>query len=595
MTDPGDAEKKAVIAAKSLWRTHLHALKAGDVEADFHVGLAGSFTLESLEPFVCAASLEAGISPSIQVAPYNQLFQVCMDHEAHFSGELDAIAILWRVEELLLNELHACLEGESRALDRAFATLAELAGAVARLRQNFNGLLIVSTPPFPQHGVATLTGMDQAARQGALFFRAVVSRWMELVGGLARVHALDMDAIQRARGADNIFDPRKWYLYKQPYKDGFLLHIGRQLGRMFKADRLTPKKCLVMDCDNTLWGGIVGEDGLEGIAVGSEFPGLPFQEVQRLALSWQRQGVFLALLSKNNEADVREVFEHHDGMILRWEHISAWQINWKPKPQNMVEIAKSLNIGLDALVFLDDNPYEIAQMREFCPQVESIQVPADSAHYLGMMQRTSFFDKLEVTSEDRSRSAMMQDERKREEVRANMSHEDFLADLELKVTFFTPEPQHLERVAQLINKTNQFNLTTIRRSAAEVKELAANEKFRLYAITVADRFGEYGLTGVAIAAIDGSVNSAVLDTFLLSCRILGRGVESAFLAAIVADLEGLDIKTVTGQFIKTAKNAPAALFYADHGFTQSNDSYWIAELGDVARAPCHITLSMKSD
>jgi FkbH-like protein len=587
--------KKAVIKAKSVWRSHVHALETGEVEANYRIGLAGSFTLESMEPFVSAAALEAGLSPAIQVAPYNQLFQVCIDYQNHFTGELEAIAIFWRIEELLSTEFNAYLKGDKGALDKALVNLGNFAGALARLRQDFNGLLIVSTPPFPQHGLAMLTGLDRAALQGGLFFRAIVTHWMELTADLERVYTLDMDALQRAKGADNIFDPRKWYLYKQPYQDSFLWQLGGQLGRMFKASLFAPKKCLVMDCDNTLWGGIVGEDGLEGISIGSEFPGLPYQDVQRLALLWKEQGVFLALLSKNNEQDVREVFERHDGMILKWEHISAWQINWNPKPQNITQIAKTLNIGLDALVFLDDNPYEIAQMREFCPEVDSIQVPEDTAHYLGMLQHSSLFDKLEVTTEDRTRSAMMQDERNRDAIRENMSHDDFLADLALKVTFFRPQPQHLERVTQLINKTNQFNLTTIRRSVAEVRDIAENSDFRIYAIKVADRFGEYGLTGVAIVKVDRAESSATLDSFLLSCRILGRGVKSAFIAAIVADLECSGISTLIGRFLLTAKNAPASTFFADHGFRQLNDSEWSTEMSNVPKVPGYITLVEELD
>ncbi|MBF0193835.1 MAG: HAD-IIIC family phosphatase [Magnetococcales bacterium] len=584
-----NADKRAVSEAKSAWRAHQKAVKSGEVKTNYSIGLAGSFTVESLEPFIGSTILASGFKPTIKIAAYNQLFQVCLNHTNHFSGKLDCIIIIWRIEELLANEFKDFISGKPEALQKAKDTLAEFSAAISSLRESFKGFLIVSTPPYPQD-TTTFVNWNNSSTGAAFFFKTLSLKWAELLAAKEQVYILDLDLLQRISGMDSIFDARKWYLYKQPYKDLFLLQLGLAISRLFNARYMVPKKCLVMDCDNTLWGGIVGEDGLEGIQLGQGFPGSVFQDIQQMALNWREQGISLALLSKNNEGDVKQVFLNHDGMILKWQHISAWQINWQPKHENIKEIAKDLNIGVDSLVFLDDNPYEIAQMQEYCPKVTSIQVPEDPAFYPAMLAGITCFDKLETTTEDLKRASMMQAEQDREQVRNSMSSQTFLESLDLRVTFFTPQQQHIERVAQLINKTNQFNLTTVRRNSEEVQAIFADTSYRIYCIQIDDRFGEYGLTGVAIIKLDIAKKVSHLDTFLLSCRVLGRGVEGAFISAIAKDMDSLGITSMKGSFIATKKNSPAKSFLPDHGFTLQKSTNWLATIADIPPTPEYITI-----
>ena len=239
----------------------------------------------------------------------------------------------------------------------------------------------------------------------------------------ACVRLVDLDALQRWFGARNAFDGRTWYLYRQPYSEAFLCEMGGMLGRIIKTTRTAAKKCIVVDCDNTLWAGVVGEDGVHGIAIGEDFPGSAFRDLQHYLLHLRAEGVLLAIASKNNESDVWEVFERHDGMVLKREHISAARINWQPKAVNLKDIAEELNIGVDSLVFVDDNPFEIEQMRTFLPEATSILLDEEPARMVNAIKELHLFDKLELTQEDFQRADMMRSEQQRAQLSNTLSAE----------------------------------------------------------------------------------------------------------------------------------------------------------------------------
>ncbi|HVH78320.1 MAG TPA: HAD-IIIC family phosphatase, partial [Stellaceae bacterium] len=444
--------RSATIEAKRTWREHL-ARGVGET-ATLRIGLAASFTTDTLVPFVGAALLGGGTVPEFKVGPYNQLFQACLDPQSSFHGPTDVVVLLWRLEDLLLDEITGFLGGDREALRRAEGKLDTLIGAIRQLRAGFSGMVVVGVPPYPIGPAANVLALDNAGGLGA-FHRRLASQFADEIGRIEGVYLADLDAVQRHVGIAAAHDARHWYLYRQPFSDAFLNTLGRQLARTIMASRRAAKKCVVLDADNTLWGGIVGEDGIDGIQVGDDFPGSAFRDFQKLLLSWRQQGVFLAVASKNNEADVWEVFDKHSGMVLRREHLSAWQIGWLPKAEGIPAIAKSLNIGTDSLVFIDDNPMEIGYMREARPEVTSILVPSDPADMLATMQALDLFDQLEVTDEDRKRADMMRAERDREVLGAQINHADFLRALDLKVDLFRAKTEDLGRITQLVNKTNQ--------------------------------------------------------------------------------------------------------------------------------------------
>lgn len=575
----GQHSVDALRVARQTWR----AFQRNPAPArDIHVGLAATVTVEPCVPFLGAALLDRGFHPAVSVAPFNQLFQVCASGAKAFddlsdSRPLDAIVLLWRMEELLPDGA----PGLDKHLD-------DLARAVSELGKKFSGSLIVTVPPCPDDpelGWQSLSHTHHAAAR----HRAVVNAWIEKVSAIQGVHLADLDVLQRAFGSVNIADPRKWALYRQPWREAFWHAIAQRVARVLVAQRRPPKKCVVLDCDNTLWGGVVGEDGLAGIALGEEFPGSAFRAFQKQLLVLQAQGVLLALNSKNDADAVWQVFDAHDAMLLRREHLVAHAINWSAKSSNLVTLANELNIGLDSMVFIDDSPYELEEVAAACPGVTCLRIPEDPADLPQLLPRhAELFDQLEVSEEDRQRTAMMQAQSAREDIRAALPPGDFLAQLALEVRMFPVAAQHIQRVAQLINKTNQFNLTTRRRTWEEVIALADDPTWRIFALDVSDRFGDYGLVGVAIAAHEET--GWRLDTFLLSCRVLGRGVETAFLRAIADVLCETEDGQLRAEYLPTDRNGLVRDFLPLHGFVLK-DGVWRATRDALPSCPAHVTLA----
>ena len=587
MSDGGQASfmaqseaKSARAAAKASWRLYEADQAASPASQDLCVGIAASFTAHGIVQFLGAHLLSFGFKPKIAIGPYNQLLQVCVEPKAHFGDNCNAVALLWRIEDLMGEDCIAFLNGDGSALTDALDKVVSLMSAISELRSVFTGTIVVGVPSFP-HGMPTgPISLDNPTMLGA-FHRMIVGKFTEGIASIGGIRFIDLDAIQRQVGYDQSFDSRQWYLYRQPYTDAYLYEVGILLGRIMGADRRSSKKCVVVDCDNTLWGGILGEDGLGGVEIGDEFPGSAYRDFQKLLLNWRQKGIFLAIASKNNEADVWEVFDRHDAMVLKREHLSAWQVNWLPKAENIPLIAKALNIGVGSLVFIDDSPMEIAYMREAQPDVTSILLPEEPADIISIFQRLTLFDRLDVTQEDRQRADMMRAERSREAFSVKMSKGEFLRAIELRFDLFLVQSESLGRVSQLINKTNQFNLTTRRYTPDEVRAMMDSSNHRVYGLSVADKFGEYGLTGVVIVEISANRKVWTIDTLLLSCRVLGRGVETSLLAALVSDAKVDGIVELQASFIPTKKNVLASTFLPDHGFKLEGDHWRVA----VADAP----------
>jgi len=348
----------------------------------------------------------------------------------------------------------------------------------------------------------------------------------------------------------------------------------------------------VMDCDNTLWGGVVGEDGALNVAVGEDAPGNAYAELQRYALKLRERGILLALVSKNDEADVWEVFERNPGMVLKREHISAARINWLPKSQNLRQLALDLNLGSDSFVFIDDSPAEIAEVRANAPEVLALHLNGDAAYHVRSLDVSCAFDQLTLTSEDLQRADMYAQERERETLRSEVkTMEEYLAGLDLRVDIARVREEQLGRVTQLVNKTNQFNLTTKRYSDAEVRALWQDSQWHLFALSVTDRFGDYGLTGVVFCV--EREDRWEIDTLVLSCRVLGRGVETALMAVLQAHAAERGRELLQGKFIPTAKNDLAKNYYPDHGFVEI-DGFFRLPANKLLRVPAHISLEAES-
>jgi FkbH-like protein len=448
--------------------------------------------------------------------------------------------------------------------------LAEIEALIAAARRHSPGAsLVVHTFSLPDRSPFGLLDLKQERGQRSRV-EALNAGLVELVRDLPEVLLLDQERVEARHGKSRVRDDRLWYVAGIPFSESFLPVLAAEYIRIIRPLKGLVRKCVILDLDETLWGGVVGEDGLDGIKLGgNDAPGNAYYDFQLALDGLQRRGVLLAVCSKNNPEDVWPVIDGHPHMVLRRSHFVATRLNWRDKASNILEIARELSLGVDSIVFLDDNPAERALVRQQLPEVLTVEMPADPAYFVRTLLELDVFESLGLTDEDRQRGEMYRQSQARhehEEIRtAPGDLRTHLESLQIAVTIRRATPFSIARIAQLVNKTNQFNLTTRRYTEAQVRAMAdATDGWAVYSLNVTDRFGDQGLTGVALVRVGGK--AWIIDSFLLSCRVLGRGVEDALLAHVVASAKAAGARLLHGVFVPTAKNAPARGFYPERGF-----------------------------
>jgi FkbH-like protein len=409
-----------------------------------------------------------------------------------------------------------------------------------------------------------------------------MQQFREAVHGLAaessRLVVVDWDWHTANDGANKYRDDRLWYLARMRLNASGMAELAALFARHVRAFRGAIKKVVVADLDNTLWGGVVGEVGLSGLKLGQDGIGRAFQDFQRALLAYRKTGVVLALCSKNNPGDAWEVFDKHPDMILKRNHFAAARINWTDKAQNIREIARELNLGLDSFVFLDDNPVERDWVRNNLPEVTVPELPEDPVHRPRFVRDLELFDKLRMTGEDRLRADAYTEQAQRAMLRAESgSLEDFLESLQQVVTIAAIDEGSLGRAAQMCQRTNQFNLTTKRYTIAELELLRQDPHWEIYTVSVRDRYGDNGIVGLAMLSFEGEVGR--IDTLLLSCRVLGRRVEDHLLSFLSQRAVERGALRLHGLYIPTAKNSQVADFYSLRGFIPMADGSFALDLG----------------
>lgn len=386
---------------------------------------------------------------------------------------------------------------------------------------------------------------------------------------------VNIDSVLCDVGKSKATNYRNYQSSKSLYTIEFLKAYCESIKPSFLAVHGRVKKVLVLDCDNTLWHGILSEDGEDGIEMsGLTMKGKVFREVQYLLRGIRKSGIVLAVCSKNNASDVENVFVNHKDMILRLDDITAMKINWNDKASNLRDLGIELNVGLDSMVFLDDSSFEIGFIQKELPQVKCIQVPENLSEYPLLISKLSNeFFRLSASEEDSNKTKMYKDEQKRKEIKAqHTSTDDYLRSLGIVLSILTGKDIPIARAAQLTQKTNQFNLTTKRYTENDIIKMVENPLIILAAFSLADNYGEYGITGLCIVNIEAGPNPvAEIDTFLMSCRVLGRNIETAFLNWVVLYVKIKNISSIKSQFIETSKNQQVKEFYEKHGFNKIED------------------------
>lgn len=395
----------------------------------------------------------------------------------------------------------------------------------------------------------------------------------------------DADHLAATWGRDRWHDERFYHQAKLPCAPECLVDYAHSLASIVLAQLGKGRKCLVLDLDHTLWGGVIGDDGLGGIRLGQGDPeGEAFLAFQLYVKSLQERGVILAVCSKNTEAIAKEVFEKHTEMVLRLGDISCFMANWDDKATNLRRIANQLNIGADSLVFVDDNPAERAIVRQLCPEVAVPELPEDPAQYIRALDRQRYFQVVAISGEDLKRTDFYQASGARQALESTAEDlNSFLKSLDLVATVAPVDAMNLERSAQLIQRSNQFNVTTRRHAAGDLMAMVADTSFITRTVSLRDRFGDHGLISVVLAqVVDDSLR---IDTWLMSCRVLKRGVEDFVLNDLVRSARARGVRTLVGDYLPTQKNGLVRDLYATLGFAlesedASGNTRWTLPIAD---------------
>jgi FkbH-like protein len=525
-----------------------------------------SFTVEPMVPLLRAAAFNAGIDLDLHLSDFNAHAQEILDPQsALYAFSSDAVILALQTRDVAPDMWHDFSALTADQVREAIARVtAEFRNWVQTLRKHSQAHLVIHNleqPKIPNRGLLDARfadGQNAAIQQ-------INRQVQEIASSHPGVYALDYDGLVARYGRAHWHDERKWLTVRLPIAAQNLNHLVNEWLRFLCP--LTGKlaKVLVVDLDNTLWGGVIGEDGITGIHLGSEYPGAAFQELQRALLDLHHRGILLAICSKNNRDEAMEALQNHPGMLLKPAHFAAMRINWTDKAQNLQEIARELNIGVDSVAFLDDNPFERQEVSRQLPEVLVIDLPNDPMEFARVVRECPLFERLFLSVEDQQRGTYYQARREREQLEQTVSsREDFYRSLLQEAEISPLTNSSLVRIAQLTNKTNQFNLTTRRYTEQQISQIGFSPRWHCFSMRLSDRFGDNGLVGVAITHLQGT--TCEIDTFLLSCRVIGRTVESAFLSFLATHARSLGADRLHGWFLPTKKNAPARDFYSQHGF-----------------------------
>ncbi|MEW9533754.1 HAD-IIIC family phosphatase [Microbispora sp. NPDC049125] len=555
------------------------------------VGITGSFTLQTL-----VAPLTA------QLARHGLLLRPHLTGHGQFALQLsDPSSELYRAApEVTLCVLDADVVFGRVPPPWTAADVAAAAGEVAALVEELAGVqgtgrLVLNTVPLPRERAAQL--VDHRSRtELAIAWRAFNTRLLEL--GLRDPHVTVIDLEPLLGSVPRLNDPRTAAYAGTAMSDELLASYAREVGHLVRAMRGQTAKCLVLDLDGTLWDGILAEDGPAGITMAGGYRGAAYQSFQRVVKQLAAQGPLLAVCSKNDDSAVREALRDHPDLLLRPDDFVSVSASWNPKPEGVAAIARQIGIGVESLVFVDDNHAERGLVRMALPEVTVVAVDAaEPALHVERLLADGWFTTFEVTGDDRARTARYRAEAARDGFRSQVSSAgDYLAGLGVRVAVTRPGPADIARVAQLTQRTNQFNLTTERLDPAAVARRAADPDGLVLAVRSADRFGEDGLVGALFARWEGA--ALVVDNMVLSCRVLGRGIESAVLHELVAHARDGGARAVRGRFRPSPRNGKVRDLYPDHGFApvtprDDGEAAYEHDLTDHPHPAPHVTMDWR--
>jgi len=559
-------------------------------EKKIKVAILGSFTLNGLEETIRVKCGNKKIQCSTYVAGYNQYNQEILNEKSglyKFSSDMTFLIIDTRsvLNKLFFNPYSISVEDRKQFVKTKSDEIINLAKIFVNQTKS---KLILSNFVIPTYSPYEI---NEAREEFGLqdMVRALNQNIKTELGHDPKIYLHDLNSFVTKFGENNVFDYKQFFYGDIKISLNHIPYLAEEFMGYVKAVLGLNKKCIVLDLDNTLWGGIVGEDGFEGIKLGDDPIGRAFVDFQRNLLALNQRGIILAINSKNNFDDTIEIIRKHPNMILKEDNFACFRINWNDKVVNMEEISEELNIGLDSIVFFDDDPINRYYMKTALPQVLTVEL-SDSSSYSQTLKSMNDFQMLKITNEDTKRSKMYLDQRKRTEFQKHVGNlQDFLKQLNISVKIKKADEYTIPRISQLTLKTNQFNLTTRRYQEEDIRKFVSDENKLVECAQIQDKFGDNGITGVYIINKENQ-EEWLIDTFLLSCRVMGRGVEEALLSQIIERAKMKGVKKIKARYIKTKKNKPAENFLSNFGFTQNGD-IWIFETKKPIKKPEYLVIS----
>ncbi|ETX01460.1 MAG: hypothetical protein ETSY1_07335 [Candidatus Entotheonella factor] len=531
--------------------------------------LISDFNLESFSGYL--NNDEESPHLETMATPYSQVMQVLMSDQSTHWASCPDFALLWTRPESVIESFNQLLQYEQIPTQRLLDEVDAYASAVLNLQNKVNHIFL-PTWVFPSYhrGFGMLDMKNERGIANALMRMNL--RLADDLGDASNIYLLNTQ-----KWVENVgkaaYNPKLWYMGKIAFGNGVFKEVVKDIKAALRGLQGQAKKLILVDLDDTLWGGIVGDVGWEHLQLGGhDYMGEAFVEFQHALKALMNRGLLLGIVSKNEESVALEAIDTHPEMVLRSEDFVGWKINWQDKAQNVADLVASLNLGLQSVVFIDDNPVERARVREALPEVLVPDWPEDKTLYTSALQSLHCFDTPSLTKEDLERTKMYVSERQRSQLMQSVgSLEDWLKSLAIQVDIETLNTGNIKRTTQLLNKTNQLNLTTRRLSEHELELWVDEDHHHLWTFRVSDKFGDSGLTGIISLEVEGQKGKIV--DFILSCRVMGRNIEETMLYTVINHAKSLGLSEVYAQYIQTSKNKPCLDFWKRSSFTDDNADY----------------------
>ena len=564
-------------------------IKPRELGKKLRVAFLASSTINGFEETMRVKCYQKGIDCITYVADYNQYNQEILNQNSGlYQFKPDITFLILDTRHVLGEHFFSWYSVPHSDRKEIIDTKHEEIQNICRtFQENFDSKLVVTSlqiPNYSPYGISE--GGDYGLKDSIYKINhELLNEFQEQ--NSAKIFIYDFNEFVSRFGENNIFNYKQFFSGDIKISIEYIPKFVNELMRYVYAISGISKKCIVLDLDNTLWGGVIGEDGFDNIKLGDNPVGRSFVEFQKRLLALNKRGIILAINSKNNFDDAMEVIQKHPNMILKEEDFACVKINWDDKVVNLQKIAEELNIGLDSMVFFDDDPLNQEYVKNSLPGILVVDLPKDSSQYPQIITEMKEFDVLKITEEDTKRNDMYFEQKKRKEFEDQVgNYGEFLKQMNIEVEIKKADSFSIPRISQLTLKTNQFNLTTKRYHEEEVSKFSSSDDKIIECVQVSDKFGDNGITGTYIVE-KKNIEEWIIDTFLLSCRIMGRGVEEIMINQIIENARLSGVKRIKGEFIPTAKNKPAENFYKKLGFKKENE-FWVFNTENTIKIPEYI-------